>query len=55
MQGDPAGTLTCSDDLVVRPDTDVTYRYLVRNTGDTTLNPVALLDYKCADITDPRR
>ena len=49
--GDPAGTLTCSDDLVVRPDTDVTYRYLVRNTGDTTLNPVALLDDKCADIT----
>jgi hypothetical protein len=48
--GAPAGALTCSNDLVVGPDTDVTYRYLVRNTGDSTLDPVALLDDKCADV-----
>ena len=48
--GAPAGALTCSNDLVVRPDTDVTYRYLVSNSGDSTLDPVALLDDKCADI-----
>jgi len=48
--GDPAGALTCRDDLVVRPGTDVTYRYEVRNLGDTTLAPVLVLDDRCDGI-----
>ena len=49
--GDPGGTLDCRDDLVVRPGTDVTYRYEFRNVGDTTLRPLGLIDDRCDGIT----
>jgi uncharacterized repeat protein (TIGR01451 family) len=49
--GDPAGTLACRDDLVVRPGTDVTYRYELSNVGDTTLDPLGLVDDRCDGIT----
>ncbi len=48
--GDPGGTLACRDDLVVRPGTDVTYRYEFSNVGDTTLEPLGLVDDRCDTI-----
>ena len=49
--GDPAGTLACRQDLVVRPGTDVTYMYEFSNIGDTTLEPLGLIDDRCDGIT----
>ncbi len=46
---DGTGTLTCSNNLLVRPGTDVTFRYLVTNTGDSDLQPFAGLDDSCSD------
>jgi hypothetical protein len=48
---DSAGALVCSDDLVVRPGTLVTYQYLVANTGDSPLSPIFLVDDRCEVIT----
>ena len=53
---DDGGGLNCdpdpddADDLLVRPGTDVTYRYEVSNTGDSRVFPVVGLDDKCAPV-----
>jgi LPXTG-motif cell wall-anchored protein/uncharacterized repeat protein (TIGR01451 family) len=44
------GALDCRDDLLVRPDSDVTYRYLVSTTGDSPIRPLTGVDDTCAPV-----
>jgi uncharacterized repeat protein (TIGR01451 family) len=48
---DGTGALTCQNNMLVRPGTEITYRYRVTNEGDTNLRPINGGDDSC-DVVD---
>ena len=48
---DGTGTLDCDDDLLVRPGTEVTFRYRLINTGDSAVQPAGGADDRCGNVS----